>query len=226
MHNFIDNLHNEIWGILGLTLRMTISSTLISSVLGIPVGLWLARTKFWGKNALLHLVRTLMATPPVVMGALTWILLRREGVLGHLGWMFSLNAMILAQVLLIFPVVVGLVHLAASRNAENIRNFGITMGASRWQGFVLLMREMSNEIFFVIITAFGRAMAEVGAIMMVGGNMRGHTRTMTTSISMLNNFGALDSVLFLGGILLLVAFLVQFLANLARKREARTDENF
>jgi len=216
----------ETLGIITLTLRMTLISTAISAILGIPLGLWLDRVKFKGKGFIVLINRTLMASPPVVIGLVVYLLFMRNGVFGFMGILFTLEAMIIAQVLLITPIICGLVYTASQRSASHIRSFAITMGATKWQTLVLLIKELSNEIYFAIITGFGRAMSEVGAIMIVGGNIRYHTRVMTTTISLLRNRGEINQAIFLGVILMLIAFSIQLIASFLRKRERLGNENF
>jgi len=216
----------EIIGVITLTLRMTLLSTFISSVIGIPTGLLLERANFPGKKLVIALNRTLMASPPVVIGLVVFLLLMRRGPLGSLGLLFTFEAMVIAQVLLLTPIICGMVHTAAVRSADRIRSFAVTMGANTWQTQLLTVRELSNEIYFAVITGFGRAMSEVGAIMIVGGNIRFHTRTMTTTISLLRNQGEIEQGIFLGAVLMLIAFTVQMAADFLRRREQRTDENF
>ena len=222
----IELLDRETFGIIALTLRMTLLSTGISLVLGVPLGLWLERVNFRGKGALVLINRTLMASPPVVIGLVVYLLLMRNGPFGSLGWLFTLQAMVIAQVLLLTPIICGIVYTAAERSASHIRSFAVTMGATKWQTQVLLIKELSNEIYFAAVTGFGRAMSEVGAIMIVGGNIRYHTRVMTTSISLLRNKGEINQAILLGAILMLIAFAIQLIAGFLRKRERRTDENF
>jgi len=219
-------LDRETLGIITLTLQMTLLSTGISLVLGVPLGLWLERVNFRGKSALVLINRTLMASPPVVIGLVVYLLLMRNGPFGALGWLFTLQAMVIAQVLLLTPIICGIVYTAAQRSASHIRSFAVTMGATKWQTQVLLIRELSNELYFAAVTGFGRAMSEVGAIMIVGGNIRYHTRVMTTSISLLRNRGEINQAILLGAILMLIAFSIQLIAGFLRKRERRTDENF
>jgi len=216
----------ETLGVIVLTLRMTLLSTAISSIIGIPLGLWLDRVHFRGKSLIVVINRTLMASPPVVIGLVVFLLLMRNGPLGFMGLLFTFEAMVIAQVLLITPIICGIVYTASARNSKSIRLFATTMGANKWQTQVLLIKELGNEIFFAIVAGFGRAMSEVGAIMIVGGNIRHHTRTMTTSISLLRNRGEINEAILLGIILMLIAFSIQLLADFLRKRERRTDENF
>ena len=219
-------LDRETLGIITLTLRMTLLSTAISAVLGIPLGLWLDRVDFKGKSVVVLINRTLMASPPVVIGLVVYLMLMRNGPLGFMGMLFTLEAMVIAQVLLLTPIVCGIVYTASQRSASHIRAFAITMGATKLQTQILLIKELSNEIYFAIVTGFGRAMSEVGAIMIVGGNIRYHTRVMTTTISLLRNRGEINQAVFLGVILMLIAFSIQLIAGLLKKRERRTDENY
>jgi len=216
----------EILGIITLTLRMTLLSTFVASAVGIPAGLLLERANFVGKGLVVAVNRTLMASPPVVIGLVVYLILMRRGPLGFMGLLFTFEAMVIAQVLLLTPIICGMVYTAAGRNAGRIRAFAVTMGATRRQSQLLIVRELSNEIYFAVITGFGRAMSEVGAIMIVGGNIRFHTRTMTTTISLLRNQGEIERAVFLGITLMLIAFSVQMLTDFIRRKEQRTDENF
>ena len=216
----------ETLSIIALTMRMTLLSTTISSIIGVPLGLWLDRVNFAGKKLVVVINRTLMASPPVVVGLVVYLIFMRSGPLGFMGLLFTFEAMVVAQVLIITPIICGIVYTASQRNSERIRVFAITMGASRGQTRALLIKELGNEIFFAVITGFGRAMSEVGAIMIVGGNIRHHTRVMTTTITLLRNRGEIGQAVFLGAILMVIAFSVQITANFLRKRERRADENF
>ena len=216
----------ETLSIIILTMRMTLLSTAISSIIGIPLGLWLDRVNFAGKKLVVIINRTLMASPPVVVGLVVYLIFMRSGPLGFMGLLFTFEAMVIAQVLIITPIICGIVYTASQRNSERIRVFAITMGANKSQTGALLIKELSNEIFFAVITGFGRAMSEVGAIMIVGGNIRHHTRVMTTTITLLRNRGEIGQAILLGIILMLIAFSVQIIANFLRKRERRADENF
>jgi len=221
-----DFLSLETIQIIWLTLRMTLLSTAISAIIGVPFGLWLNRVSFPGKHIIVLFNRSLMAAPPVVVGLLAYILLMRDGPLGFLSRLFTFEGMVFAQVLLLTPIISGIVYTTAQRNAANIRTYAKTMGANKRQTLLLLIRELSNDIYFATITGFGRAMSEVGAVMVVGGNIRHHTRVMTTTISMLRNRGEINVAIFMGIVLLIVALAVQIIAGLLRKRELRQDENF
>ena len=216
---------SELWRIIGITLRVTLPSTIISTVLGTILGLLLERARFPGKKLVVRINRTLMGVPPVVIGLVGYLLFMRNGPFGHLGILFTVEAMAIAQVMIITPIICGMVCSAAQRNAAHIRAFGVTMGASCLQMQVLLIRELSAEIYFAGITGFGRAISEVGAVMIVGGNILNKTRTMTTAIALLRNKGNYHEAIALGVILLAIAFFVQMIADSLRRKEQRTDEN-
>jgi len=217
---------NEVLEIIMRTLRMTLTSTFIAFCIGVPLGLLLEKLRFPGKKIVVAVNRTFMATPPVVAGLVVLFMLRREGPFGHYGLLFSLEAMIIAQVLLITPIICGMVHAAATKNGTQIRAFAFTMGANRLQTQILLIRELSNEIFFAAVTGFGRAMSEVGAIMMVGGNIRFHTRVMTTMIALDARRGFFEEAVMLGVVLMVIAFIIQMAAYFLTKRGEKPNENF
>jgi tungstate transport system permease protein len=212
--------------IIAVTLRMAFASTLIGSILGLALGMLLERAAFPGKGIVLRICRTLMATPPVLAGLVVYLLFRRRGLFGALGLLYTVKAMVIAQVCIITPIVCGMIHSYASRSAPAIRAFARTMGASPWQTQALFLREMSGEIYFAVITAFSRAISEVGAVMIVGGNLRHKTRTMTTAISMLNNMGEMSQAVILGLVLLVIAFILQSILDLLRKSAGDTSRDY
>lgn len=218
-------VNSEIIKIIGVTMRMAFCSTAISVALGVFLGLWLERARFPGKRLVVRVNRTLMGTPPVVMGLVVYLLLMRKGPLGFFSALFTVRAMVFAQVLIITPIICGMIYSAASNRASAIRAFGKTMGANRAQTRFLLVREMGNEIYFAAVTGFGRAISEVGAVMIVGGNIQYKTRTMTTAITLLRGKGNYAEAIFLGVVLLGLAFIIQTVADFLR-REERADENF
>ena len=210
---------SETLGIIGVTLRMSFASTFIASIFGIILGLFLEKKNFPGKRIAVRLCRTLMGTPPVVAGLVVYLLLMRRGPFGSLQLLFTVRAMVIAQVFIITPIITGMVYTYASRSAPAIRAFAVTMGASRFRTQLLLIKEMSGEIYFAIITAFSRAISEVGAVMIVGGNIQYKTRTMTTAISMLRNMGNFSQGITLGILLLIIAFILQSLSDMLHKGE-------
>ena len=208
-----------------VTFEMAFASTLISSVIGVAFGLWLQSHEFAGKKVLIRINRTLMGAPPVVIGLIVYLLTMRGGPLGPLSLLFTVRGMILAQVLIITPIISGMVYSYAESAVPAIRAFAITMGADRRQTDRLILSELRNEIYFCIITGFGRAISEVGSVMLVGGNILGRTRTMTTMISLLKSQGIYSEGIGLGILLLIMAFILQTLADHVRKEQIR-DENY
>jgi len=219
------NLTPDTLSIIGVTLRMSFFSTLISTVLGTILGLLLEKHQFPGKRIVVRICRTLMGMPPVVAGLIVYLLLMRRGPLGFLGLLFTIEAMVIAQVVLITPIITGLVYTYAVRSAPAIRMFAKTMGANRFQTQLLFIREMKGEFYFSVVTAFSRAISEVGAVMIVGGNIQNKTRTMTTAITMLRNMGDFSQGITLGILLLVIAFTLQSLSDLLRRNE-KNEENF
>lgn len=208
-----------------VTFEMAFASTLISAVLGVAFGLWLQNHDFAGKKAVVRINRTLMGVPPVVIGLLVYMLTMRGGPLGPLALLFTVKGMILAQVLIITPIISGMVFSYAESTVPAIRAFAKTMGADKKQTDRLIISELRNEIYFCIITGFGRAISEVGSVMLVGGNIKGHTRTMTTMISLLKSQGIYSEGIGLGVLLLVMAFILQTLGDYVRKEQIR-DENY
>jgi len=207
-----------------VTLIMSLSSVTISSVLGIFLGLLLQRAQFRGKRIVVRINRTLMASPPVVIGLFSYMLLRNKGPLGFLGWVFTIRGMVFAQVLILTPIICGMIYSYANRVAPAVYAFATTMGATPRQKRRLLLREMKHEVYFAIVTGFGRSISEVGAVFLIGGNIKNHTRTMTTTISTLKSAGEFEAGIFLGVLLLLMAFIIQTLADHFHKEET-SDEN-
>ena len=208
-----------------VTLIMSFFSTLISSVLGVLLAILLEKHDFKGKKLVVRINRTLMGAPPVVIGLVTYMLLRKKGPLGDLRWVFTIKGMIVAQTLIITPIICGMVYSYLVRTAPKIRAFAKTMGADKWQTNLLILKEIKNEIYFSIISGYGRSISEVGAVMLVGGNIKNRTRTMTTAISTLKSAGEFEAGIVLGIILMIMAFVVQTVADWLRK-EAVEGENY
>ena len=221
----IRNLFSEFFGTIGaldsirVTVIMSFWSTLIASALGVFLGLLLERKDFPGKRAVIRLNRTLMGAPPVVIGLLAYMILRKKGPLGDLRWVFTIKGMVFAQVLIITPIICGMVYSYAVRTAPAVRTFARTMGATGRQTGWLLVKEMKNEIYFAVISGYGRS------VFLVGGNIKNNTRTMTTAISTLTGAGEYYEGVFLGVVLMLMAFVVQTLAD-HFQREETGDENY
>lgn len=210
---------------IAVTLIMAICSTAISSVLGVLLGIQLEKAKFPGKRIVVRINRTLMGVPPVVVGLFVYMLLMRKGPLGRLELLFTVPGMIFAQVIIITPIVCGIMYTSLVSKAPAIRTFAKTMGADKKQTNRLVIKELKNEIYFAIVSGFGRSISEVGAVMLVGGNIKGHTRTMTTAISLLKSQGIFSEGLLLGILLLAMSFVIQSMADFFRK-EDNSIENY
>lgn len=195
---------------------------LLASGLGLLLGAWLGVARFAGRGVVLALLNTALALPSVVVGLAVYLLLSRSGPLGFLGWLFSFQAMVLAQTILVVPVVTALVRQtvedADRSHGEQLQSLG---AGPFWRGLILLWDER-YALVTVLIAAFGRAISEVGAVMIVGGNIEGFTRVMTTAIALETSKGDLPMALALGAILLGVVLLLNALMALLRRwRESR-----
>jgi len=203
------SLDPELYGIIGLSLRISIVATAISTAIGIPVGAAIGLHRFWGKQALINVINTLMGMPPVVIGLFVYILLSNQmGILGPLRLLFTPTAMVIAQVLLATPIVTGLTIVAVQSVDETVKKTAISLGADNSQLTWTIVREAKYAIGAAVITAFGRLTAEVGAVMMVGGNIRFQTRVMTTAIALHKGMGEFQTALALGIILLLISLAI------------------
>ncbi len=191
---------------------------LLASLLGIPVGLWLGISKFRGRRALVTLLNTLMALPTVVVGLLLFGVLSRQGPLGGWGLLFTPAAMILGQMVLATPIVANYVHAAVIGADRRILPTLRSLGATSWQASLQLLRDIRFGVMAAVIAGFGRVIAEVGIAMMLGGNIRGTTRTMTTAIALETSKGEFAFGLSLGLVLMAVALLVNLGLNFLQQR--------
>ena len=193
-------------------------SIVIAALLGVPTGLWLGLNRFRGRKLAITLLNTLMALPTVVVGLLLFGLLSRQGPLGPLGLLFTPLAMIAGQTVLAAPIVANLVLAAVTGADQRIINTALTLGASRLQAAIQLLREIRFGVMAAVIAGFGRVIAEVGVAMMLGGNIRNSTRTMTTAIALETSKGEFAFGLALGMILLSVALIVNLFLNALQQR--------
>jgi tungstate transport system permease protein len=191
--------------------------------LGLVLGAWLGVSRFAGRDALLTVLNTLLALPSVVVGLLIYLLLSRTGPLGHLGWLFSLKAMVLAQAVLVLPVVTALTRQCVEDAERNHGEQLQSLGAKPWLRSVLLAWDERYALLTVLIAAFGRAISEVGAVMVVGGNIEGFTRVMTTAIALETSKGDLPLALALGFVLMSVVLLLNACISGLRRWRQRTD---
>jgi tungstate transport system permease protein len=208
----------ELWSIAWLSLRVSATALLISSLAGIPLGAWLGLAHFRGKRVVTALVHTGMALPPVVVGLVVYLLLSRSGPLADLGWLFTPQAMILAQTVLALPWIVGITMSAVATVSAELLLQVRSLGASRWQVRWTLLREARQGVLLAVAAAFGRGISEVGAVMMVGGNIQGHTRVLTTAIVLETGKGQFGLALALGAWLLALALLANLVIVRAQGR--------
>lgn len=208
----------ELYGIIFLSIRISVAATVISTVIGLPLGALVGLNRFWGRNALINLINTFMGMPPVVIGLVVYILLSNQiGILGPLRLLFTPTAMIIAQVLLATPIVAGLTIVAVQSIDPLVKKTAVSLGATGLQLVWLIIKEARYAIGAAVITAFGRLTAEVGAVMMVGGNIRFQTRVMTTSIALHKGMGEFQLALALGIILLIISLLINSILDLLRR---------
>ena len=211
----------ELNNILGVTARMSLSSSLIALLIGVPLGIWLGSCRFKGRGVLLVGFRTLMGLPPVVCGLLFYMLFSGVGPLRHLRLLFTVKAMIIAQVVLITPIVVCNMEAYVSGIADNVRETAKGLGIGRGKTFLLLANECSYQIISTYLLAFSRAIAEVGAVSMVGGAISWKTMVMTTAIMQYTNRGDFTLAVALGIILLSLSLLVNIAISLMQRRLSR-----
>lgn len=198
----------EILEIVKMSLTVSGSATIISAFIGIPLGAWIGLSDFPGRRLLLRIIYTLMALPPVLAGLLVYLLLSRSGPLGVWELLFTPTAMIIAQCLLVTPIIAGLVAAAIAGKEGIIFDHALSLGASRIQAMWTIVKETRSSMVAAVLTGFGRAFAEVGAVMLVGGNIRHMTRVLTTSIVMETRQGNFEMGVALGVILLTISFIV------------------
>ena len=204
----ISSFDAALLAIMGRSLAVSALACLMACSVGLALGAWLGVARFAGRGAVLALLNTLLALPAVVVGLLVYLMLSRSGPLGFLGWLFSFKAMVLAQAVLVLPVMTALtrqvIEDAHSAHGEQLQ----TMGAGIWLRGLLLAWDERYALLTVLIASFGRAISEVGAVMIVGGNIDGFTRVMTTAIALETSKGDLPLALGLGMVLLLIVLLL------------------
>lgn len=204
--------NSELLQIIGVTLRMALFSTTISALIGIPLGVYIGMHDFHGKRVLMRILNTLMSMPPVLAGLIVFLLLSRSGPFGSLRLLFSVTAMVIAQVVLITPIVIGLASTAITILAPKIHETSVGINLSHSKELLYLLYEARTQLFSILFVAFGRSIGEVGAVMLVGGNVQFKTRVMTTAIMLETNMGDFSFAIALGIILLLISFVINSLA--------------
>ncbi len=205
-----------------LSLAVSGAATAISLLIGLPIGTWLALSRAQSRRLALSAVNTGMALPPVVVGLFVALLLWRSGILGGLGLMYTPGAMVIAEVIIATPVVAGLTAAGLGQLDPRLQVQLQGLGASRWQTIWWLWREARLPLLAAVMAAFGSVISEVGAAMMVGGNIAGQTRVLTTSIVLETGRGEFGNAIVLGLVLLSLAFMVNGVLTWAQQRGARS----
>ncbi len=212
--DLIVTLNPEVMQIAALSLYISLSATIIAALISIPIAGLIHFHEFTGKQALIIVIQTLYSVPTVVVGLVIYLLISRSGPLGFFGLLFTPEGMILGQTVLIIPIMLGLIITALSGIDTGISDTLVSLGATRFQKILEIIKEARFAILSAIVLGFGRAIAEVGVAMMIGGNIRGHTRVLTTAITLETGMGNFGFSIALGIILLIVALIVVVVLNL------------
>lgn len=212
--------------VIKLSLQVSVTAIGIGIMLGIPFGTVLGLYNFPGRQILVVVNYTLMGLPPVLVGVLIYLLLSANGPMGVLELLFTPTAMVLAQVCLVTPIISGLTMVAVREKVKHFWEPALSMGATQLQAAWLVIKEAKLGIFAGVITAFGRAIAEVGAVMLVGGNIEHSTRVMTTAIILETRKGNFDLALGLGLVLLLISFIINGFLTLGTVKVAQRGDEY
>jgi tungstate transport system permease protein len=216
--SLIVQLDRELLSIILLSLEVSGIALVIASSLGIPAGSILGLKKFRGRGFVISLSNTFMGLPPVVVGLFVYLLLSRRGPLGFMALLYTPSAMITAQTILIFPILTSLCHSAVISVDPIIRQAAVTLGATPFQAALTVIKEARYGILSGVIAGLGRAMGEVGAILIVGGNIAGYTRVMTTTIALETDKGNFELALALGIILLIISLMINIGLHLIQRK--------
>jgi tungstate transport system permease protein len=216
--SLIVQLDRELLSIILLSLEVSGIALVIASALGIPAGSILGLKKFRGRGFVISLSNTFMGLPPVVVGLFVYLLLSRRGPIGFMALLYTPSAMITAQTILIFPIITSLCHSAVISVDPIIRQAAVTLGATPFQAALTVIKEARYGILSGVIAGLGRAMGEVGAILIVGGNIAGYTRVMTTTIALETDKGNFELALALGIILLIISLLINIGLHLIQRK--------
>ena len=208
----------EIYQITWLTLKVSGSATFISILIGIPLGVLIAWWKFPGRRFFISIINTAMVFPPVVVGLWVFLVLSRNGPLGFLNLLYTPTAIVIAQAVIASPIIIGLTSAAIMQIGEKMRLQIKALGASRWQTLVLAVREAKYSLLAAVIAGFGGVISEVGASMMVGGNIKGYSRVLTTATVMEVSKGNTEVAIGISVILLTLAYLVTLGLTIAQHR--------
>ena len=214
----IATLNPQVVEITTRSLFISLSSAFLAAIICIPLGGFIEFRRFWGKGTLINAIHTLYSLPTVTVGLMVFLLISRSGPLGSLGLLFSPAGMILGQTILVSPIMTGLTITALATVSPQIRDTAKSLGATEMQIIVTVIKEARSGVMAAVILGFGRALSEVGVAMMIGGNIRGYTRVLTTSIALETSMGNLELSMALGIILISISLVINLLLNRVRGR--------
>lgn len=209
----------EIVAIARLSLTVSVLATAIAVVAGVPLGSWIAVKKFPLKKLVIAMVNTGMGLPPVVAGLVVMLLLSRSGPLGFLNWLYTPKGMIMAQVVIALPIITALTVSAMQGVDRRFYRQVLALGATEWQAILICLKELRLTMVAAVIAGFGRLVAEVGAVMIVGGNIRHQTRMLTTATVMETQMGNFDMAIAIGLVLLALGFVVNLALTLIQQNK-------
>lgn len=212
-------LDPELLSIIAVSIKVSFTSTVLATAVGVPLGFSIAIKNFWGKAGVIVVLNTLLALPTVVVGLLVYAFLSRRGPFGTLALLYTPGAMIIGQFILVLPIITALTVSAIQGMDKRIERTAQTLGANSMQTAGVVLSERKFAIFSAVVAGFGRVFAEVGVSMMLGGNIKGFTRNITTAIALETGKGEFSLGLALGIILLAIAFCINVLANHFQNRE-------
>lgn len=214
----IITLNPEVVEITARTLSISLSSAFLASLICIPLGGLIESRNFRGKRSLINVIQTLYSLPTVTVGLLVFLLLSRTGPLGSLNLLFTPTGMAFGQTILIMPIMIGLTIAAIGALGPQIRDTARSLGATEFQIILTVIKEAKPAILAAVLLGFGRALSEVGVAMMIGGNIRGYTRVLTTSIALETSMGNIEFSIALGIILLSISLIVNLIVNWVQGR--------
>ena len=201
------------------SLQVTVSAVVIASLIGLPFGAWIAVRRFRFRRYVIAIINAFMGLPPVVVGLVVYILLSRSGPFGVLNLLFTPTAMVIAQVIIILPILISITHQSIRDLWANYHDLLISIGTSRWQRVMTLLFDARRALLTAVLAGFGRAIGEVGAIMIVGGNIDHVTRVLTTAIALETGKGDFSLALALGIVLIIIAVVLNLLIHTISKTE-------
>jgi tungstate transport system permease protein len=215
----IFTFNEEVWFIIGLSIRVSGTAIFFASLIGLPIGSYISLRNFKGKKFFTNIINTFMGFPPVVMGLFIFLFLSRSGPFGFFGLLYTSTAMIIAQLFLAIPIITGTSKAAIESVDPALKETLISLGSDEFQLWWELIKESKKSIIAGILVAFGQAISEVGAVIIVGGNIRWHTRTFTTAIVLQTRMGEFGKAIALGLILISITFLINYILTHLQEKE-------